>query len=86
MSRLHLKPLDPWVDFSYTGATQNGRFETPWKALSSAIADIPVTGSFNTPEPPIITMKGAASTGPMTITISKRVTLKSHKGPVTIGG
>lgn len=86
MSRLHVNPLDPWVDFGYIGAGQNGRFATPWKSLASAVADLPLTTAAGTPDPPTITLKGPASTGPLSIKINKRMTLKADGGAVRIGG
>lgn len=86
MSKLHLKPLDPWVDLNYTGGTQNGRFETPWKTLGSAIGDLPVTNNANTPTPPTVTVKGPASTGNLATTFNKRMRLNAQGGVVRIGG
>jgi len=85
MSRLHLRPLDPWVDFNYGGATVNGRFEAPWKTLPAAIGDLPFTDSQHTPMPPTLGLKGPASSGTQTITLNKRMILEAHGGTVRIG-
>jgi hypothetical protein len=86
ISRLFRRPFDPWVDYFYAGPDANGRFESPWKNLAAAMADIPNTAASSTPDAPTITIKGPYSTGTSTITIYKRLILKARGGPVIIGG
>jgi hypothetical protein len=85
MSRLRLQPLDPWVDFQY-GGSQNGRFEAPWTAFGTAAADLPQTDATHTPTPPTLTLKGPASTGTVTMTVSKRMRVEARGGAVRMGG
>ena len=64
-----------WVDFNYTGATQNGAYDTPYKTLAQGTNAVPING--------ILAIKPGHSA--VTTTISKPMTIISGGGVVTIG-
>ena len=84
MSRLYLRPLDPWVDFSYGGST-SGRFEAPWTSVGQAVGNLPDTDAQHTPTAPTVTFKGPAATGYQPIVLSKRMMFDARGGAVRIG-
>jgi hypothetical protein len=34
-----------WVDFNYTGSTQNGRYYNPFKTLAEGVSAVPSGGN-----------------------------------------
>jgi subtilase family serine protease len=65
-----------WVDFNYTGSTQDGNYDTPFKTLSAGVTAVPSNGT--------IAIKTAGSSS-QTMTISKPMTVMAVGGPATIG-
>lgn len=64
-----------WVDFNYTGSSENGCFVSPFKSVAPAITAAPITG--------IINFKPGSRNE--AITISKPLRLQAIGGVVTIG-
>ncbi len=64
-----------WVDFNYTGATQNGNISTPYKTLAAGTNAVATGGA-------IFVKPGDSSE---TMTISKPMTIIAVGGPATIG-
>lgn len=65
-----------FVDFNYTGPTQNGLYETPFETLAQGINAVPAGGAI------IFKATGSSSE---TMTISKPMTLNTIGGTATIG-
>jgi hypothetical protein len=65
-----------WVDFNYTGSTQNGSFNFPFKTLTNGVSACPTNGT--------IICKGPASHRE-TPQITKAMTIVSYGGAVTVG-
>jgi subtilase family serine protease len=65
-----------WVDFNYTGATQNGTYPTPYKTLGLGVTNVAAGGN--------IWIKTAGSS-PQTLTITKPTVIRALTGPATIG-
>jgi subtilase family serine protease len=65
-----------WVDFNYTGSTQNGSYDTPFKTLSQGVTTVSNDGR--------IWIKTAGSSTE-TLSISKPMTIGVAEGPATIG-
>jgi M6 family metalloprotease-like protein len=89
-TRIHVRPFpvgsdnitvevlaerDTWVNFGYTGATENGSFTTPYKTMGRGVTNASWGG----------TVKFAAGSSAETNTIDKRLMLEAPLGPVTIG-
>jgi hypothetical protein len=68
-----------WVDFNYTGSTQNGAFPTPYKTIAQGTNAV-VSGG-------IVALNASVqpSASSATLTISKPMTIISVYGPSTIG-
>jgi len=64
------------VDFNYTGSTQNGSFNFPFKTLTNGVSACPTNGT--------IICKGPASHRE-TPQITKAMTIVSYGGAVTVG-
>jgi hypothetical protein len=64
-----------WVDFNYTGSTQNGNFDTPYKTLAAGTNAV-VSGG-------LVVIKSSASHE--TMAIAKPLTIVAYDGPATIG-
>ena len=65
-----------FVDFNYTGALQNGGYDTPYKTLAQGTAAVSSGGT--------IFIK-TAGTSPETMTISKPMTVTANDGAATVG-
>ena len=65
-----------WVDFNYTGSTQNGSYDAPFKTLAGGTNAVNAQGA--------IFIKTAGSTAE-TMTISKPMTIVAVGGAATIG-
>jgi subtilase family serine protease len=65
-----------WVDFNYTGSTQNGSYNAPFTTLSQGVAAVPASGN--------IWIKTSGSS-PETMTITKPMTIRAFNGPATVG-
>ena len=65
-----------WVDYNYTGGTQNGSYDAPYKTLAQAVAVVATGGSiwFRTSGSKLETM-----------TITKAMTVNSLGGAATVG-
>jgi hypothetical protein len=68
-----------WVNFNYTGATQNGNLATPYKTLAQG------TNAVTAGETIAINASVQPSASHETMTISKPMTIISVYGPSTIG-
>ena len=69
------RPPGEWVDFQYTGATQNGFFYTPFKTLGAGVSSIQAGCTLNL----------KPGTTSETLTITKAVRLEAYSTPVSIG-
>ncbi len=67
---------DVWVDFNYTGSTQNGTYNYPFKTLAQGTNAVAPGGSI------WIRTSGSSSE---TLTISKPLSIRAYGGPATIG-
>jgi hypothetical protein len=65
-----------WVDFNYTGATNNGTYYFPFETLAQGTNAVPVGGN--------IWIRTAGSSAE-TMTISKPLTIHAYNGAATIG-
>jgi subtilase family serine protease len=65
-----------WVDFNYSGATQNGTLQYPFHTLAQGTNAVPIAGN--------IYIKTAGSS-PGTLEISKPMTISAFGGPASIG-
>jgi subtilase family serine protease len=65
-----------FVDFNYTGGTQNGNYTTPFKTLAGGVGAVSTFGT--------IFIKTAGSS-PETMTISKPMTITAIDGASTVG-
>jgi subtilase family serine protease len=65
-----------WVDFNYTGSTQNGTYNYPFKTLAQGTNAVAPGGSI------WIRTSGSSSE---TLTISKPLSIRAYSGPATIG-
>jgi hypothetical protein len=65
-----------WVDFNYTGGTQNGTRDYPFKTLAQGTNAVPSGGNI------IIKTAGVSHE---TMTISKPMSVQSYAGAATIG-
>ena len=65
-----------WVDYNYTGGTQSGTYDAPYKTLAQGVAAVPSGGEiwFRTSGSKVETM-----------TVSKPMTIHSLAGPATVG-
>jgi hypothetical protein len=68
-----------WVNFNYTGSTQNGAYSTPYKTLAQG------TNAVNSGGTIAINAGTQPSTTSTTLTIAKPMTIISVNGPTTIG-
>ena len=66
---------DTWVDFNYTGSTQNGTFANPYKTMAAGIAAASYGGTLHL-------KTGTSSEMP---TITKPLKIVGYNGPATIG-
>lgn len=64
-----------WVDFNYSGATELGTFDAPFRTLAQGVNAVAHDGTLK--------IKTGSSSTP--ITISKRLNLEAVGGPVIIG-
>lgn len=65
-----------FVDFNYTGATQNGQYETPYHTLAQGVSGVASYGT--------IFIK-TAGTSAETMTITKPMSIRASDGAATIG-
>lgn len=65
-----------YVDFNYTGATQNGKYATPFKTMAGGISAVAADGTI------VIKTAGSSSETP---TITKPMTINAIGGAATIG-
>jgi len=65
-----------WVDYNYTGSTQNGSYDAPYKTLASGVAAVASGGN--------IWFKTSGSSTE-TLTITKAMNVNSAGGSVTVG-
>jgi subtilase family serine protease len=65
-----------WVDFNYTGSTQNGTYNYPFQTLAQGVSAVSTGGTI------WIRTAGASSETP---TISKALTIRANMGTATIG-
>jgi subtilase family serine protease len=65
-----------WVDFNYTGATNNGTYNFPFETLAQGTNAVPVGGN--------IWIRTAGSSAE-TMTISKPLTIRAYNGAAFIG-
>ena len=65
-----------WVDFNYTGGTQNGAYSQPYKTLTLGVSHVSPGGT--------IAIKTAGSS-PETMTINKAMTIQAVGGAAMIG-
>jgi hypothetical protein len=69
-------PGSVWVDFSYTGALQNGTFTFPYKLLASGVGAVLSGG--------VINLKPGSSTETFT-NINKPMEIRAVGGTATVG-
>ena len=65
-----------WVDYNYSGATQNGSYDAPYKTLAQGVTAVSASGN--------IWFKTSGS-NPETMTITKPMTINALNGPATVG-
>jgi xanthomonalisin len=65
-----------WVDFNYTGSTQNGTYNHPFQTLAQGVSAVATGGTI------WIRTAGSSSEKP---TISKHLTIRANMGPATVG-
>ena len=65
-----------WVDFNYTGSTQNGSYDAPFKTLAQGVTAVSIGGT--------IWIKSTGSS-PETPTITRPMTIRAYNGSATIG-
>ncbi|MGC9942964.1 MAG: S53 family peptidase [Verrucomicrobiota bacterium] len=65
-----------WVDFNYSGSTQNGSYDAPFSTLAQGVSKVSPNGN--------IWIRTAGSS-PETMTIAKPMTIRAANGPATIG-
>jgi subtilase family serine protease len=65
-----------WVDYNYTGSTQNGTYDHPYKTLAQGVSAVSASGN--------VWFKTAGSKVE-TMTITKALTIHALQGPVTVG-
>lgn len=65
-----------WVDFNYTGSTQNGSYDAPFSTLAQGVSKVSPNGN--------IWIRTAGSS-PETMTIAKPMTIRAANGPATVG-
>jgi kumamolisin len=65
-----------WVDFNYTGSSQNGSYNAPFTNMAQAISVVTPIG--------VIWIKSAGSS-PATMTITKPMTIRAYNGAATVG-
>lgn len=65
-----------WVDYNYTGSTQNGTYNAPYKTLAQAVTAVPTSGNiwFRT-----------AGSKVETMTITKAMKIHAYSGPDSVG-
>jgi subtilase family serine protease len=65
-----------WVDYNYSGTTQNGSYDAPYKTLAQGVTAVSASGNiwFKTSGSKLETM-----------TITKPLTIRAFNGPVTVG-
>ncbi len=66
-----------WLDFAYAGASSDGRFDTPYKTLQTALANVTPSST--------IQIKPGNTNATFPAGINQPVTLAADGGPVTIG-
>jgi subtilase family serine protease len=67
---------DVWVDFNYTGGTQNGTYNYPFKTLAQGTNAVAPGGNI------WIRTSGSSSE---TMVISKPLSIRAYSGPATVG-
>jgi subtilase family serine protease len=65
-----------WVDYNYTGSTQNGTYDFPYKTLAQGVTAVSASGN--------VWFKTAGSKAE-TMTITKAMTIHALHGPVSVG-
>jgi hypothetical protein len=65
-----------YVDFNYTGGTQNGSYNNPYKTMAGGVGAVSQDGTI------IIKTAGSSAETP---TITKPMTITVLAGPATIG-
>lgn len=65
-----------WVDYNYTGSTQNGTYDFPYKTLAQGVTAVSASGN--------IWFKTAGSKAEI-MTITKALTIHALNGPVSVG-
>lgn len=69
-------PAGIWVDYNYSGPTQNGSWVSPYRTLAQGLAAVSPGG--------LVLLKGPA-TGHELLTVTKFASVQVSGGPVTIG-
>ena len=66
-----------FVDFKYTGSTQNGQYATPFKTMSQGVNAVAVGGT--------VIVNGGGSNNLSSNTVAKRLTITAINGTATVG-